>query len=349
MHSTTVAVDLAKNVFELALADAEGKIGERLRLNRARFSSFFVHRAPCRVLMEACGSAHYWARRIGEHGHTVQLLPAQYVRQYVRRNKTDRADAAALIEAARCTAIRTVPAKSLEQQQVLVLHRLRSQWMSTRQRYLNTLRGLLREFGIAVPLGARVARARIAHYLAQPPQELPAATRPLLSQMLSEVKELEHRIEQIERDLTALTRADPVVQQLRQIPGIGLLGSTAIRACVGDVERFTCGRSFASWLGLTPREYSSGERRRLGGISKRGDVYLRTLLVHGARSALLAAHRQQRTGHPLDHLRRWALQCERQRGHNVATVALANRLARIVWATWKHGRAFDGNWGRTPQ
>jgi len=214
MHSTTVAVDLAKNVFELAVADSEGKIGERLRLNRARFSSFFVHRAPCRVLMEACGSAHYWARRIGTHGHTVQLLPAQYVRQYVRRNKTDRADAAALIEAARCADIQTVPAKSLEQQQVLVLHRLRSQWMCTRQRYLNTLRGLLREFGIAVPLGARLARTRIAHYLAQPPQELPAAVRPLLAQMLSEVKELEHHIEQIERDLTALTRADPVVQQM---------------------------------------------------------------------------------------------------------------------------------------
>jgi len=188
MNATTVAVDLAKNVFELAVADSDGKIGERLRLNRARFSSFFVHRAPCRVLMEACGSAYYWARRIGAHGHAVQLLPAQYVRQYVRRNKTDRADAAALIEAARCADIRTVPAKSLEQQQVLVLHRLRSQWMSTRQRYLNTLRGLLREFGIAVPLGVRVARARIAYYLAQPPQELPAAIRPLLAQMLSEVK-----------------------------------------------------------------------------------------------------------------------------------------------------------------
>jgi len=133
MHSTTVAVDLAKNVFELAVADAQGQIGERLRLNRTRFSSFFVHREPCRVLMEACGSAHYWARRISAHGHAVQLLPAQYVRQYVRRNKTDRADAAALIEAARCSAIRCVPAKSLEQQQVVALHRLRSQWMSTRR------------------------------------------------------------------------------------------------------------------------------------------------------------------------------------------------------------------------
>jgi transposase len=345
MHSTTVAVDLAKNVFELAVTDGDGKISERVRLNRARFAAFFVHRAPCRVLMEACGSAHYWARRIGAHGHAVQLLPAQYVRQYVRRNKTDRADAAALIEAARCADIRTVPAKSLEQQQVMVLHRLRSQWMSTRQRYLNTLRGVLREFGIAVPLGARVARTRIAHHLAQPPQDLPAAMRPLLAQMLSDIKQLEQQIDQIERDLTELTRADPVVQQLRQIPGIGLLTSTAIRASVGDVQRFPCGRRFASWLGLTPREYSSGERRRLGGISKRGDAYLRTLLIHGARSALLAAHRQQRTGRPLDHLRQWALECERQRGHNVATVAFANRLARIAWASWKHGRPFDGNWG----
>jgi transposase len=346
MNSTTVAVDLAKNVFELAVADGAGGIGERLRLNRARFASFFVHRAPCRVLMEACGSAHYWARRISEQGHSVQLLPAQYVRHYVRRNKTDRADAAALLEAARCADIQAVPVKSLEQQQVMALHRLRSQWMSTRHRYLNTLRGLLREFGIAIPLGARVARAQIARHLAEPPRELPAALHPLLAQMLQDVDHLAGQIEQAERQLTDLVRCDPVVQQLREIPGIGLLTSTAIRATVGDIQRFPCGRRFSSWLGLTPRECSSGERRRLGGISKRGDVYLRTLLVHGARSALLAAHRQQRTGRPLDHLRQWAITCERQRGHNVATVALANRLARIVWATWKHGRSFDGNWSR---
>ena len=344
MHSTTVAVDLAKNVFELAVADAAGRIVDRQRLNRVRFSSFFVQRAPCRVLMEACGSAHYWARRIAEHGHSVQLLPAQYVRQYVRRNKTDRADAAALIEAARCADIQAVPVKSLEQQQVLALHRLRSQWMGTRQRYLNTLRGLLREFGIAIPLGARVARSHIAQHLAQSRRDLPAALRPLLEQMLADVDQLEQLTDQIERQIACLTHTDPVVQQLRQIPGVGLLTSTALRASVGDIQRFPCARRFASWLGLTPREYSSGERRRLGSISKRGDVYLRTLLVHGARSALMAAHRQQRTGRPLDRLRQRALACQRQRGHNVATVALANRMARIIWATWKHGRPFDGNW-----
>ena len=344
MNSTTVAVDLAKNVFELAVADTTGKIVDRQRLNRVRFSSFFVQRAPCRVLMEACGSAHYWARRIAEHGHSVQLLPAQYVRQYVRRNKTDRADAAALIEAARCADIQAVPVKSLEQQQMLALHRLRSQWLGTRQRYLNTLRGLLREFGIAIPLGARVARSHIAQHLAQSRRDLPAAIRPLLDQMLGDVDQLERLTDQIERQLACLTHTDTVVQQLRQIPGVGLLTSTALRATVGDIQRFPCARRFASWLGLTPREYSSGEHRRLGSISKRGDVYLRTLLVHGARSALMAAHRQQRTGRPLDRLRQRALACQRQRGHNVATVALANRMARIIWATWKHGRPFDGNW-----
>src|SRR5215475_8984856 len=338
MHSTTVAVDLAKNVFELAVSDCEGEIGERLRLNRARFAAFFVQRPPCRVLMEACGSAHSWARRISAHGHRVELLPAQYVRRYVRRSKTDRADAAALIEAARCTEIRAVPVKTLEQQQVLGLHRLRAQWMSTRHRYLNTLRGLLRE------QGANIGRAQIARQLRQPSQELPAALRPLLSEMLADLDQLEQRVEQVERELASITRADPIVQRLREIPGIGPLTSTALRASVGDIGRFPCARRFASWLGLTPREYSSGERRRLGSISKQGDVYVRTLLVHGARAALLAAHRRQRTGHPPDRLRQRALACQRQRGHNVATVALANRMARIIWATWKHGRPFDGNW-----
>lgn len=344
MHSTTVAVDLAKSVFELAVADEQGKITERLRLNRARFSAFFVQRPSCRVLMEACGSAHYWARCIASHGHSVELLPAQYVRRYVRRSKTDRADAAALIEAARCGEIRPVPVKTVQQQQVLALHRMRSQWLSTRHRCINTLRGLLREFGVAIPLGARVARTHIARHLAQPGQQVPAALHPLMMQMLGDFDQLEQRIVEVERQIASVTRDDEVVQQLRQIPGIGLLTSTALRATVGHVERFGSARRFASWLGLTPREYSSGERRRLGGISKQGDIYLRTLLVHGARSVLLAAHRQQLQGRPLDRLRQWALKCKQLRGHNVTTVALANRLARIVWATWRYGRSFDGNW-----
>jgi transposase len=345
MDATTVAVDLAKNVFELAVADGEWHIVERHRLNRARFARFFVQRPPCRVVMEACGSAHHWARRLVAEGHTVRLLPAHYVKPYVRRSKTDRADAAALIEAARSSQIRAVPIKSLEQQQLQSLHRLRSQWLSTRQRYLATVRGVMREFGIMIPLGPSAAKAQIGLVLAQADSDIPQGLRPALAEMLREIAPLEEKILSVERQLAALTRADERVQQLREIPGVGLLTSTALLSTVGDIQRFPSGRHFACWLGLTPSERSSAERRRLGKISKQGDVYCRTLLVHGARSALLAAHRAQRAGKPLDRLRHWALNCERQRGHNKATVALANRLARIVWATWKYERAFDGNWG----
>jgi transposase len=345
MNSTTVAVDLAKNVFELAVADTEWRIVERHRLNRARFSRFFVHRPPCQVVMEACGSAHHWARRLVAEGHTVRLLPAHYVKPYVGRSKTDRADAAALIEAARSSQIRAVPIKTLEQQQLQSLHRLRSQWLSTRQRYLATVRGILREFGIMIPLGASVAKAQIGVALTQADSDIPQGLRPALAEMLREIAPLEEKILSVERQLATLTRADERARHLREIPGVGLLSSTALLSTVGDIQRFPSGRHFACWLGLTPSERSSAERRRLGKISKQGDVYCRTLLVHGARSTLLAAHRAQRAGKPLDRLRHWALNCERQRGHNKATVALANRLARIVWATWKYERAFDGNWG----
>ena len=206
---------------------------------------------------------------------------------------------------------------------------------------------VLREFGFAIPLGVNVAKDRIGTALNDLESGLPTALRATLAQMLQEIRLLDEKILGIEHQLNALTRDDVRVQQLRQIPGIGALTSTALRAIVGDIQRFPSGRHFASWLGLTPNERSSAEKRRLGKISKQGDVYLRTLIVHGARSALLGAHRAERSGHTLDHLRRWALDCERQRGHNKATVALANRLARIVWATWKHERPFDGNWSAT--
>jgi transposase len=293
--------------------------------------------------MEACGSAHHWARKIAAAGHQVQLLPAQYVRAYVKRNKTDRADAAALIEAARCGDILPVPVKTIEQQQIQALHRLRTQWIASRLRCINNLRGVLREFGILIAVGANVAKTQIGIALGEPQNDIPGGLRPALNDALGEVRMLEERIAGIERELAVLTRHDDTIRQLREIPGIGLLTGTALRASVCDIQRFPSGRHFASWLGLTARERSSAENRRLGGISKRGDAYLRTLLVHGARSALLAARRTEKCGKPLDRLRSWALDCERRTGHNKATVALANRLARIIWATWKYQRPFDGN------
>jgi transposase len=296
--------------------------------------------------MEACGSSHYWARHIAGLGHDVQLLPAQYVRAYVKRNKTDEADAAALVEAARSTEIRPVPIKTVEQQQVQALHRLRSQWLKTRHRYINILRGILREFGVPIALGVRAANTQIGRALGDPDNEIPDGLRPTLATMLDEVRAADAKIQGVERELSALTREDQRVKQLRQIPGVGPLTSTAIRAVVGDIQRFPSGRHFASWLGLTATERSSAEQRRLGRISKQGDVYLRTLIVHGARAVLQHARRAKRSGKPTDRLRTWALQCEDRRGHNKATVALANRIARIVWATWKYDRPFDGDWAR---
>jgi transposase len=341
MNATTVGVDLAKNVFEIALADERGHIVDRQRLNRARFERFFVNRGACRIVMEACGSAHHHARRLSSQGHQVILLPAQYARAYVRRNKTDAADAAALIEAARCPDIRPVPIKSVDQQALQQLHRLRSQWMAARTARLNFLRGTLREFGIGIPLGAQRAIEALRDALSSPNGTVPALLHSSLLELLAEIASLAERCKDIDRQLARLTAHDPVVERLLQIPGVGPLTATALRASVVDMQRFPSARHFASWMGLTSREHSSGERRRLGRISKQGDPYLRTLLIHGARAVLLSARSARRRGSPLDRLRTWALDVQERRGHNKAAVALANKLARIVWATWRYERPFS--------
>jgi transposase len=342
-----VGVDLAKNRFELAVADEQFRVGRRERLSRARFSQFFGNHPPSLIVMEACGSAHYWARTFQAQGHEVRLLPAQYVRAYVRRNKTDAADAAALIEASRCTEIRPVPIKSIDQQVLQQLHRVREQWKQTRAARINQLRGCLREFGIVIPVGAQRGIVAVRESLECADNALPDALRPFVLELLQEIAELEQRLKGIERMLTQLTRKDQAVRELLKIPGIGLLSATALRAALSDVQRFPSGRHLASWLGVTARERSSGERRRFA-ISKRGDVHLRTLLIHGARSVLLAAKQAVKAGRSLDRLRAWALETEQRRGHNKATVALANKMARIVWATWKYQRSFDGNWISQP-
>lgn len=342
MDTTTVGVDLAKHRFELAVADGEYRIRRRARLTRSQFARFFGNHAPSVVVMEACGSAHHWARTLQAQGHQVRLLPAQYVRAYVKRNKTDAADAGALIEAARCGEIRPVPVKSIEQQALQQLHRLRAQCLGTRTARINWLRGALREFGVSIPLGARRGISAVRQALAE--GQVPRALNAAIEATLAEIAALEGRRADLEREFAALTREDVVVQALRDIPGIGPLSATALRAAIVDIQRFGSGRHLASWLGLTAREHSSGERRRLGRISKRGDVYLRTLLIHGARAVLNAAQSTARRGRELDRLRCWALATAQRCGYNKATVALANKLARIVWATWKHQRRFDGNW-----
>lgn len=330
MKNTTIAVDLAKSVFQIAVSHHPGKVSESHRLTRVQFLRFFAQRQPALVVLEACGSAHYWARQLQQLGHEVELLPPHATRRYVQGNKTDRADAKALLEAQRNEEIQAVPVKSQSQQTLAGLHRVRASWMRTRTARINLVRGLLREAGVVLPVGARIGIQRASALLAEPGSEVAEPLRGMLQEVCREIGELEERIGKVEKQLQALSAQMPVVGRLRSIPGVGLLTATALVACVGDVQRFANGRRFASYLGLTPREHSSGLRRRLGGISKRGDSYLRTLLIHGARSALLAAGRLPQP----DRLQSWALQIQKQRGSNKAAVALANKMARIVWAVW---------------
>jgi transposase len=237
-----------------------------------------------------------------------------------------------------------VPIKSVEQQALQQLHRLRSQWIRTRTARINQLRATLREFGIFIPVGASRGIASIREALQDADNGLPDVLRPFVLELLQEIAQLEERNSRIDAALRELTREDAVVRKLLEIPGIGLLTASALRAIIVDIRRFPSGRHLASWLGLTAREHSSGERRRLGGISKRGDVYLRTLLIHAGRSALVAAGRAACAGRSLTRLQAWVLETERRCGHNKAAVALANKLARIVWAMWAHDRAYNGNW-----
>ena len=332
---TLVAVDLAKSVFEVAVSHHPGRVARQKRYSRQQFPLALAQLPEATVVMEACGSAHFWARRIQALGHEAVLLPPHAVRPYVRRNKTDRTDTKGMLEAYRNEEIRHVPVKTIAQQTLASLHRLRSGWLAERTARINTLRGLLREFGILIPLGAHHAVPSAWAQLEDAESEIPDPLRPALAEICLEIRELERRVKMIERQLAALAAQTPAVSQLMTIPGIGLIIATALVAFVGNIHRFPSARHFASYLGSTPRESSSGLRRRLGAISKRGDVYLRTLLIHGARSVLLAAKRRTP-----DRLQAWALSRQAARGHNKAATALANKLARIIWAVWKHDRPF---------
>lgn len=331
MDTTTIGVDIAKSVFQVALANPVGRVVERKRLSRAQFQRFLAQQSPAHIVMEACATSHHWARTARDYGHWPRLLHPQYVRPYVRRNKTDAADADALLRAVGDPDLKPVPVKSVDHQALQGLHRIRSQWQDTRRQRICLARSLLAEFGVHLPAGAAGIVARLRAALEQAPPLLASS----LAVVVEEIGELDARIRQIDRQLQALAKRDDIAQHLLTIPGIGILIATALLAAVPDIHSFRRARSFAAWLGLTPREYSSGLTRRLGGISKRGDRYLRMLLIHGARSALLRAHRQACKGESaFTPLERWVLNVERRTNHNKATVALANKMARIVWSVW---------------
>jgi transposase len=337
-----VAVDLAKSVFQLAVADQSWKVIETHRLSRTQFEKWFANREVCLVVMEACGSAHHWARWLSGLGISVRLLPAAYVRAYVKRNKTDAADALALLEACRASDIRPVKVKSAEQQALQGLHRTRSLWMGTRTSRINALRGFCREFGISISAGSRVGIEQISRVLADPKSAVPGLIRETRKLLVEEIRLLEARIGQLERELSLVAKQSAACTRLLSIPGVGLLTATAmVAATSGNVAHFKSARHLSSWLGLTPKEFSSGSKRHLGHISKRGDRYLRMLLTHGARSVLRASSVALRAGKPIDALRQWAQAVQGRTNHNKAACALANKLARICFATLRDGESFS--------
>ncbi|VTV11506.1 Transposase [Variovorax sp. WDL1] len=333
MDRTTYGLDLAKNVMQLHWVDSEtGEIG-RKKLARAKLGEFFAQLQPARVAMEACGSAHHWARVLGGLGHQVELLPARQVRAFVRSNKDDAADARAIWLAAQQCDIRRAPVKTVEQQAVMSLHRARSHWVSVRTATLNMLRGLLYEFGVLLP-GKKAGLKTMSARRAQVDDQLPPLMRRLVDLQLETLKGIERSIDQLEAEIAEQQRKGDTARTLREVPGIGVLGATALAATLGDASNWRSGREFAASLGLVPAH----TKTRIGHLSKRGDPYLRTLLIHGARAVITQARFKPA----------WLEQLLRRRPLNVAAVALANKMARTAWALIAHGRAYQAEWKSTP-
>lgn len=331
MKNTTIGLDLAKRVFQLHWVDMEtGEICRR-QVKRKELLEFFCNRVPAVVAMEACGSAHYWGRKLAGLGHEVKLIAAQFVRPFVKTNKTDAADAGAIWEAAQRPGMRFVAVKSEGQQGVLTMHRMREQLVKMRTMQVNQLRGLLYEFGADLPPGRQRGVKEIPSALAQLESVLPAMVIEMLRRQLERLGELDRDIAEIERKLAAWKKEDVASRRLMDIPGVGLLTATAAVATIGDARSFKSGREFAAFLGLVPRQSGSGGRVKLLGISKRGDVYLRTLLIHGARSVITHAKQPDP----------WLQKLLARRPFNAAAVALANKMARTIWALLTHERTYQ--------
>ena len=334
MEITTIGLDLAKNVFQVHGVDAAGAIVVRRALRRSQVLPFFSKLAPCLVGMEACGTTHHWAREIAQLGHQVRLMPANYVKPYVKRGKTDANDAEAICEAATRPTMRFVAVKSREQQSVLSMHRARDLMVKQRTQLMNMIRAMLGEFGIAIPVGLERALIMARQVVEGKNLGVPAEAAQVVVTLAQQALAAHLKIRDMERDLLRWHRGNEVSRRLASIPGIGPIGASALAASVTDPHQFRSGRQFAAWLGLTPRQNSSGGKERLGRITKMGDRYLRKLLFVGMMSLVKCAKRAPESVDPrvLDLLAR--------KPARVAAIALANKTARIVWAVMTRGDTY---------
>jgi transposase len=342
MQVITIGVDLAKNLFQVHGVDSEGNAVIRKKLGRASLLSFFSKLPPCVVGMEACATAHYWARELRAFGHEVKLMPPSYVKPYIKRGKNDAADAEAICEAVTRPTMRFVPIKSTEQQSVLMLHRSRDLLIRQRTMLANALRSHLAELGIVVAQGLRKLPKLVEIVFDDMDTRIPLVARRALQLLVAGIQDLQVRIKDLERTLIAWHRTNETSRRLESIPGIGFVTATAITATVTNASQFRSGRQFAAWLGLVPRQNSSGGKDRLGRISKMGDRYLRRLLVVGA-TALIRFARNRTTP-----LATWADKLLTRRPARLVSVALANKIARIVWAVLVRGTHYDSQVGTLP-
>jgi transposase len=336
MKLKRVGIDLAKQVFQAHGVDSHEQVVCRKQLKRAQMLDFFRQLEPCLVAMEACGSSHHWARELSALGHEVRLIAPQFVKPYVKSGKNDANDAEAICEAASRPNMRYVEVKSAEQQANQALHRIRSRLIRARTALANEIRGLLGEFGLIEARHGIAATRRLAQEALEDARNgLPGRMRALLGELYDELVEHDARLDRLGRMIQHQVREDPRVERLMQVEGIGPITATAIVSAVGNARQFSSARQFAAWLGLVPRQHSSGGKARLGSISKRGDTYLRTLLIHGARAVLKYCLDK------MDRRSEWLQRLLCRRNKNVAAVALANKNARIVWAILSRGEAYS--------
>ena len=327
---TTVGIDLAKDVFHLHGVDERGQVVVQKRVSRRKLPEVVANLPACLIGLESCGGAHYWYRVFSRMGHQVRLMNPKFVKPYVKSNKNDRNDAEAICEAVSRPNMRYVTAKEVEQQDLQMLHRIRQRLVQQRTGLVNQIRGLLHEYGIVFGKGIAQARRRLPEVLEDASNELSGFARELFAELYEELLALDERLGGVERQLKRQFAHSDACQRLAQIEGIGPVTATAIVASIGDAHAFRNGRELAAWLGLVPRQYSTGGKARLGSISKRGDRYLRCLLIHGARTVI------QHLGSKSDRRSQWLRELMARRGKNVSSVALANKNARIIWSVLRN-------------
>lgn len=334
MNVTAIGLDLAKNIIQVHGSDLKGRKRMERRLRRRELLEFLSQQPPCQVGMESTSGAHYWAREIERLGHEVRIISCKYVKPFVLGNKTDKGDAEAIVEAMQRSRTLFVPVKSEAQQELQILHRIRERRVKQKVQIVNQLRAILGEFGIVSRTGNAALRTLIRSALSTEESGLSSGMQSLVMELSEELTEQEHLILRDDERLTALAKSDEVCRRLMEVPGVGVITATALVATVGDAREFRNGRQFSAWLGLVPSEFSSGEKQKLGSITKRGNVYLRSLLVHGSRSLFASLHRRG------DRLSDWVKQLKERRGSCKAIVALANKLARMIWVLMARGERY---------